>query len=136
MPRLPGDAAPSGCPFHSDCVEGLASGTAIKAALGAEHIGDIPPSHRVWDRVTSALACLCHALIVSTGPWRIAIGIGGGVITRQPHLLPRLDPLLRASLNGYIRLPEAPIVVAPALGDMAGPLGSIALAVSAHSSVD
>lgn len=134
VPRLPGDTVPSACVFHSDCVEGLAAGPAIELALGDTRIEDVDASHPVWDRVVAALACLCHDLIVTAGPRRIAIG--GGVINRQPHVLPRIEPAMRASLNGYMRLPDAPIVVAPALGDQAGPLGSIALAASALASVD
>src|SRR3546814_15404886 len=34
VPRLADDATPSVCRFHDDCVEGLASGTALKARLG------------------------------------------------------------------------------------------------------
>ncbi len=134
VPRLPGDTVPSTCPFHHDCVEGLAAGPAIERALGDEDFDNVGPDHPVWERVTTALTCLCHALIVTAGPWRIAIG--GGVMVRQPHLLPRLDPMLRTSLGGYMRLPDAPIVVAPALADQAGPLGSIALAMSALTSMD
>jgi len=129
-PRLPGDESPSGCPFHSDCVEGLASGTGIRAALAGIPIGEAPPDHWVWDRVAHALTCMCHDLVCTTGPQRIAIG--GGVPGYQPHLLTRLEPMLRASLNGYMRLPEAPIIVAPELGGQAGPLGSIALAMHAR----
>jgi fructokinase len=129
VPRLAGDTIPSACRVHADCVEGLASGSAIKGALGATHVGDIAPDHPLWDRVADALACLCHALVCSTGPRRIAIG--GGVIARQPHLLARIEPMLRASINGYMRLPDEPLIVAPALGDQAGPLGSIALAATA-----
>ncbi|MEP9401394.1 ROK family protein [Sphingomonas silueang] len=127
VPRLPGDTLPSGCPFHDDCVEGLASGTGIKAALGDVHVSTIPADHPVWDRVVSAIVAMCHAMVATTGPKRIAIG--GGVMNKQPHLLPRIEPALRASINGYLPLPTAGgYVVAPALGDQAGPLGSIALA--------
>lgn len=131
VPRLEGDTLPSGCRFHRDCVEGMASGPAIKAALGAEHVSDIDQDHPVWDRVAHAIATLCHGLVCATGPLRIAIG--GGVVVKQPHLLARVEPLLRASLNGYLRLPDGPpYVVAPMLGEQAGPLGSIALARSAE----
>ena len=130
VPRLPGDVAPSGCVFHDDCIEGLASGTAIKAALGIERFDTLDPTDPIWDRVSDALAKLCHAIVCATGPWRIAIG--GGVFTRQPHLLARIEPGLRASLNTYLPLPEGgAYVVAPALGDQAGPLGPIALAYDA-----
>lgn len=133
VPRLTGDVAPSGCMFHDDCIEGLASGTAIKTALGIEQVGTIAPTDPIWDRVCDALAKLCHALVCATGPRRIAIG--GGVIMRQPHLLERIEPALRASLNGYLALPEdGAYVVAPTLGDQAGPLGPIALAYEALAS--
>lgn len=132
VPRLDGDTLPSGCSFHRNCVEGLASGPAIAVALGSVHVTEIGEDHSIWDRVTHALAALCHALVCTTGPLRIAIG--GGVIGKQPHLLPRIEPLLRTSLGGYMRLPDnGPYIVAPALGNQAGPLGSIALARNALS---
>lgn len=126
VPRLPTDTLPSGCPFHDDCVEGLASGTGIKAALGDVHVSTLASDHAVWDRVEAAITAMCHAMVCTTGPKRIAIG--GGVMNKQPHLLARIEPALRASINGYLPLPERDYVVAPALGDQAGPMGSIALA--------
>ncbi|WP_288413229.1 ROK family protein [uncultured Sphingomonas sp.] len=126
VPRVAGDILPSGCPFHDDCVEGLASGTGIKAALGNVHVSTLAEDHPVWDRVEAAITAMCHAMVCTTGPKRIAIG--GGVMNKQPHLLARIEPALRASINGYLPLPERDYVVAPALGDQAGPMGSIALA--------
>lgn len=131
VPRLPDDSAPSGCPFHGDCIEGLASGTGIRAALGDQPVESVAADHPVWDRVAGAIALLCHTLVATTGPHRIAIG--GGVIQRQPHLLDRIDPLLRASIAGYLAVPPAPYIVRPALGDQAGPLGPIAMAMQAVS---
>lgn len=130
VPRLPGDDGPSGCPFHDNCVEGLASGTALRVVLGDRPVASIPEDHAIWDRVAHAVASLCHALACSAGPSRIAIG--GGVFERQSHLLARIEPLLRRSLNGYLRLPnDGPYVVAPGLGGQAGPLGPIAMALDA-----
>lgn len=127
VPRLSGQIGPSGCPFHDDCVEGLASGTGIKAALGDTPVTAIGPDHPIWDQVAAAITCMCHAMVCATGPRRIAIG--GGVMNKQPHLLARIEPMLRASINGYLPFPpEGTYIVAPALGDQAGPLGSIALA--------
>jgi fructokinase len=59
------------------------------------------------------------------------IAIGGGVVERQPHVLPRIQEKLVESLAGYIDLPPGPYVVTPGLGNQAGPMGSIALAMSA-----
>jgi fructokinase len=54
------------------------------------------------------------------------------VIEGNPHLLDRIDSMLVESLNGYMELPAGdPSVRAPALGANAGPLGAIALAMSA-----
>jgi fructokinase len=130
VPRLPTDTAPSGCPFHDDCIEGLASGTGIRAALGDQPVDSVGEDHPVWDRVASAIALLCHTMVATAGPQRIAIG--GGVMQRQPHLLARIDPLLRESIAGYLTVPPAPYIVSPALGDQAGPLGPIAMALQAQ----
>lgn len=128
VPRLPGDDAPSACPFHDDCVEGLASGTALRLRLGGRAIEGIGPDDAVWLPIVNALAMMAHALVSTTAPLRIAFG--GGVMERQPFLLSRIQAALVASLNGYARVP-ADYIVAPALGGQAGPLGSIALAADA-----
>jgi len=128
--RMPGDDWPGSCPFHGDCVEGLASGPAIKARLGVEHLHDFSPDHPVWEAVAWALAQLCHTLVCTAAPSTILIG--GGVVTGQPHLIERTEQLLVESLAGYIALPAGSAYVqAPGLGSQAGPLGSIALAMDA-----
>jgi fructokinase len=133
VPRLAGDLAHSVCSFHDDCVEGLASGPAVEAALGGKSFEGISATDPVWDGVAHAIACLCHALVCTSGPQRIAIG--GGVTAHQPHLLSRIEPMLRSSLNGYLTIPNnQSYIVAPALGDQAGALGPIALACGLFSS--
>jgi fructokinase len=128
VPRLPGDTFKSACKFHVDCVEGLASGNAIKQRLGAEHVSNIDCEHFVWDVVADAITAMCHGLVCTAGPQRIVLG--GGVITKQPHLLHRIGPMLERSLAGYIELPnDRDYVSAPGLNELAGPLGPIALAI-------
>jgi fructokinase len=127
--RLPGDTWPGVCVFHGDCVEGLASGPAIKARLGPVEIGSIPADDPAWETVAHALAQLCHVLVCAACPMRIAIG--GGVMERQPHLLGRIEEKLVESLGAYMDLPPGPYLVAPELGPQAGPMGSIALAMDA-----
>jgi fructokinase len=127
--RLTGDDWPGSCPYHVACVEGLASGPAIKARLGERPIGSISADDPVWEGVAHALAQLCHVIVCAAAPMRIAIG--GGVMERQPHLLERIERMLVESLAGYIELPPGPYVVAPELGAQAGPMGSIALAMEA-----
>ncbi|MCM8729540.1 ROK family protein [Hephaestia sp. GCM10023244] len=129
VPRFAGDDFASVCPFHADCVEGLASGSAIKARIGARHLSAIAPDDPVWAPVVDSIATLCHALVCATGPLRIAIG--GGVSGGQPHLLPRIEAALIESLHHYLTLPEGPYIVAPALGGQAGPMGALVLAEQA-----
>jgi fructokinase len=127
--RLPGDDWPGACSFHGACVEGLASGPAIKARLGSRHIGSIAADDPMWGTVAHALAQLCHAIVCAACPMRIAIG--GGVMERQPHLLGRVQNMLVESLGAYMDLPASSYVVAPELGEQAGPMGSITLAMDA-----
>jgi fructokinase len=133
VPRLAGDGVASVCSYHDDCVEGLASGTALAARLDGRDPAGLKADDPVWAPIVHALAVMCHAVACTTGPKRIAIG--GGVIGGQPHLLDRIDEALRRSLAGYMPLPPAGrYVVAPQLGGLAGPMGAIALALDARRS--
>jgi fructokinase len=127
--RLAGDSFQGSCPYHGDCVEGLAAGPSLKARAGdrAHHLGLDDP---VWQSVAFAIAQLCHTIVCAAAPR--AIAIGGGVVQNHPHLLEQIERMLAESLNGYMELPSGgPYVRAPALGGDAGPLGSIALAMTA-----
>ncbi|CAN5380112.1 ROK family protein [soil metagenome] len=130
VPRLPGRKWPGACPYHGDCVEGIAAGPAILAQAGfpAETLTRSDP---VWDDVVQALAGCFHNLVLTTAPERILIG--GGVGQGQAHLLPRIRAALVESLNGYGAAPRIAaavdaFLVHPALGNRAGPMGAIALA--------
>lgn len=130
VPRTVGDNHRSVCGYHTDCVEGLASGTALVARVGGGRVRAIAPDDPVWEPIVDALAAMCHALVCTTGPHRIAIG--GGVPSGQPHLLERIERRLIESLNEYMKLPDSgPYIVPPLLGVSAGPLGSIAIAFDA-----
>ena len=126
--RAPGEDWPGACPYHGDCVEGLAAGSALKMRFG-ERLDSIGPDDPVWDSVADTLAQLCHAIVCAAAPRRIAMG--GGVIAAQPHLLGKIEARLVASLGAFLALPDSPYVRAPELGADAGPLGAIALAMSA-----
>lgn len=130
VPRLAGDDVPSVCRFHDDCVEGLASGTALNARLGGRPLADVSADDPVWEPIVHALATMVHSLACTTGPMRVAMG--GGVLAGQPQLLPRINAQLEKSLADYMQIPgNGAYVIAPELGTMAGPLGAIALAMDA-----
>ncbi len=130
--RLPADDWIGTCPFHGGCVEGLASGSAIRARAGtpAETLKVDDP---VWDGVVHALAQLCHALVATGVPQRIIMG--GGVMVGSDHLFPRIRTSLIKSLAGYFPAPSVgdvdTYIVPPALGGRAGPLGAILLGAQA-----
>ena len=133
VPREQVKSFSGACPYHGDCVEGLASGTAVLANAGvpAEHLTRDDPA---WDVVVHALAALFHNLVLTTAPERIFIG--GGLGMGQSHLLPRIRSALVASLNGYgpaasIETAIDTFLVQPALGHRAGPLGALTLAADA-----
>jgi len=129
--QRPGDEWEGACTFHGACAEGLASGPAIKARVAPRDIADVGPDDPVWDSVAWAIAQVCHTIVCAAAPG--AIAIGGGVMDRQPHLLARIEQMLVESLSGYIPLPRSPYVLAPELGNDAGPLGAIALAMTAKN---
>jgi len=116
------------CPFHGDCLEGLATGPAI-AARWKEPPESLGPDHPAWPLEARYLAHGLVNVIVALSPERIVVR--GGVM-RQPRLLPLIRANVIAFLGGYA--PSAAIgdidgyIVAPALGDRAGVLGGFALA--------
>lgn len=127
VPRATGDHWGGCCPFHGDCVEGLASGPAVAARTGQQAAG-LAAADPVWPLVAHAVAGMLHNLVLTVWPERIVIG--GGVAAGQPHLLPRIETMLRDSLAGYADAAalEPGFVMAPGLGPRSGSLGAIALA--------
>lgn len=125
--RRPGDSFPGRCPFHADCLEGLASGPAIAARAGAP-AETLPADHPVWEHVASELAEGLATLIMILSPQRIVIG--GGVGQGCGFLLPKIVEATSKLLGGYavVDAPLDEVIVHSALGGQVGPLGSLRLA--------
>jgi fructokinase len=122
-PRHPDDLDfPGHCPFHGACYEGLASGPSIAARWGGS-LSDLPPDHPGHDIIAFYLAHLAVSLSAFLAP-RVIV-LGGGV-TGAPGLLARVRAEYRRIAADYM---EPPAIVAPGLGDNAGLLGALALAV-------
>ncbi len=113
------------CPFHSDCLEGLASGPAIKARWGAS-LSELPADHPAHAIIAWYLAQLVTTLQSIMEPGRIIMG--GGVID-TPGLIDRIQTEAAVLGSDYFRGSARDIVVRPALGDRAGLLGGLALAI-------
>jgi fructokinase len=137
VPRDPADTFAGACPFHGDCLEGLASGHAIRARRGlpGEAVAVDDP---VWALEARYLAFGLVNIITVLSPRRIVVG--GGVM-RQPRLLARVRAEVRTILAGYVRSPAVTdaieqYIVPPALGERAGVLGALALAHDTISSAE
>ncbi len=127
---LSADPFPGVCPFHGDCWEGLASGPAIEARWGGKG-QELPAGHAAWELEAHYLALGVNNLVCALSPQRIILG--GGVM-RHASLIPLVRRRALELLNGYIQTPEIldhidDYIVAPALGDNAGVLGAVALAM-------
>ena len=131
--RLPhdwsADPFPGLCPYHGDCLEGLAAGPAIQARWG-QPAQTLPDDHPAWPLQARYLGLALANLVCILSPQRIILG--GGVMNVLP-LLALVRSEMQQLLNGYVQAPEIlqqidTYIVAPGLGSRAGALGAIALA--------
>ena len=95
--RRSGDVFPGRCPYHGDCLEGLACGPAMTDRWGSPP-EDLDDDHPAWDLQAAYIADLCATLIYTIRPDRIVIG--GGVFERA-SLYPRVRRALFSALAGY-----------------------------------
>lgn len=121
VPRDPADRFPGACPYHGACLEGLASGVALRERWGRA-ADTLPRDHEAWRLQARYLALGVAAITAVLSPRRIAMG--GGVM-QAPGLLERVRGEVAEALAGYVAAPD---LVAPALGVRAGVLGAVALA--------
>jgi fructokinase len=118
------------CPYHGGCLEGLASGEAMRRrwSEAAETLQDI----EAWELEAEYLALAVVNIVCMLSPQRVIIG---GGVAKYPGLLPLVRQNLQRLLDGYLSVHElvstdslADYIVAPGLGDLAGVLGAIELA--------
>lgn len=115
------------CPYHHDCLEGMASGPAIEQRWGisAKRLQD---KDQVWELEAYYLAQAVVNYIMILSPQRIILG--GGVM-HQEHLLPLIRKEVKRLLQGYICVPELEdmehYIVLPRLQDNQGIMGCIQL---------
>ncbi len=123
--RHPDDLGFSGsCPFHGDCLEGLASGPAIIARWGVS-LSQLPMDHPAHDIIAFYIAQAAVTTQAFFAPGRI---IFGGGVMGTVGLLDRVRLQATALGGGYFPGDAAQIITLPALGDQAGLLGALALA--------
>jgi fructokinase len=120
------------CPFHGDCLEGLAAGPAITARWGESLSKLGSPADKV-QLIAGYIAQLAATLVLLHMPDRL---IFGGGVMKTPGLVEALRRQTEAKLAGYIKAPQLDpglerYIVTPGLGDEAGITGAIALGRSA-----
>lgn len=109
------------CPYHGDCLEGLAAGPAIEARWGRPGYA-LADDHPAWDLEADYLALGIANWTCTLSPEFVVLG--GGVMQRE-KLFPKVRERVKTLLSGYVHVPE---IVPPQLGSRAGVLGAIALA--------
>jgi fructokinase len=129
VPRQPGDAFEGSCPFHGDCLEGLASGPAVGRRFGRRaELLEGADQAAAAALVGFYLAAVARALISVMAPQRIVVG---GGLAGLPGLFEATRTELPRQLAGYPGLPEhaaTDFIVPAGLGGMAGPCGALLLA--------
>ncbi len=117
------------CPFHGDCLEGVASGPAIIGRWGAS-LSDFPAGHEAINLEAEYLSHLALTLILGHMP---EIIIFGGGVMKAPGLMDELRRKTKALIGDYLQDQRlkgdlSDYIVAPDLGDLAGVTGAMALA--------
>lgn len=135
--RIPHDTAddpfPGVCPYHGDCLEGLANGPALEQRWG-QRAETLPRDHPAWELEAHYLALALVNFICTLSPQRIVMG---GGIMEQRQLFPSIRDKVLRLLNGYVRSSSIiddidGYIIPPGLGNRSGILGAIALAQSMH----
>ena len=127
--RHPNDTFEGFCPFHGDCLEGMAAGPAILKRWGKAGV-ELPTDHPAWEMEAYYLAQALVNYVLILSPQKIIMG--GGVM-KQEQLFPEIRRQLKTLLGGYVQHSSITehidqYVVYPELGDNAGICGSLALA--------
>ena len=128
--KHPDDAYGGNCPFHHSCLEGLAAGPALEARFGARlsQLGEREREQAI-SLAAFYVSQAVRALVYTVAPGRVVIG---GGVSKMEGFHKAVRDQLEIQLAGYAVLPEhksAEFVSTPGLGDQAGLVGGIALAM-------
>lgn len=120
------------CPYHGDCLEGLAAGPALEKRWGIKG-QDIPEDHPAWEIEAYYIGQAIVNTILLLSPKKVILG--GGVM-HQHHLFPLIRREVQHLLNGYVQAETITkdiddYIVPPGLGDNAGLSGALALGLQA-----
>jgi fructokinase len=118
------------CPFHGDCLEGLASGPSIAKRWG-KPAEELSADHPAWALEARYLGLAIANLMLAYSPEIIILG---GGVSGHPGLHQLVRTQAREAIGGYIHSPEfdnhpEEFIAPPRLGQDSGVLGAMALAI-------
>lgn len=127
--RHPEDSFEGSCPFHKNCVEGMASGSAIEKRWGKSPKLLIE-NDKVWELEAYYIAQAVASYILTYSPEKVILW--GGVM-HQDKLFDMVRSNVKEILNGYVHseMVDSKIdqyIVKPALGEKPGITGALCLA--------
>ncbi|NTZ43196.1 ROK family protein [Altererythrobacter sp. SALINAS58] len=114
---------PGVCPYHGDCLEGLASGSAIAARYG-KSLSDLSPDHTGRRWIAEYLGQLCHTLAATVA---VEIVVLGGGVMQTPGLIDATRNAADMLDQGYLPGRARQRIVMPQLVPGSGAVGSILL---------
>ena len=119
------------CPFHGNCLEGMAAGPAIAERWGKPGF-ELTDRPEVWDLEAYYIAQALVDYIMVLSPQKIILG--GGVM-HQESLFPLIRKYVAEMMNGYLKTKELEdldtYIVPASLNDDQGLMGGIKLAMMA-----
>lgn len=123
--RHPEDHYSGFCPYHGDCLEGLAAGPSLESRTGIKGQA-LPLDHPVWDIQAYYLA---QALVTYTLTFSPEIIILGGGVMNQDHLLEKIRQTYLKVMGGYIKIDDvASYIVRWGLPNESGIRGTLLMA--------
>jgi fructokinase len=127
--KSPDDPFEGVCPFHRDCLEGLASGPAIEKRWGRKG-AELADEKKVWELEAYYLAQAVVQYTMILMPEKIIIG---GGVSNQAAIFPLIRRHVREMINGYITAPAvdekiSDYIVSPGLRGDSGIVGGLVLA--------
>lgn len=132
LARHPEDSYKGKCPFHGNCMEGLASGPAVEERWGKKGV-ELADRDEVWELEAYYIAQAVMNYIMVYSPQKIILW---GGIMHQEKLFGMVRKEVQRLLNGYIahkmileNIDE--YIVPPALGEDPGIMGAIKLGLDA-----
>lgn len=126
----------SGCPFHENCLEGLAAGPSLEKRWGVKG-AELTGRKEVWQLEAYYIGQALADYILILSPERIVLG---GGVTHQEGLLALIRQETAKQLAGYIRTAATQnldsYIVGVSLNDNQGVMGAVKLAMDAEKETE